>query len=134
MSGKRFRFVLIEESSVSALVRAPARRRRPRTPLPDKPPRPDPMQALLEAFSMISQRGDGPHAWGTPLSVNPLAFLLDAIDESVRIVSQDGEVLFQNRAAQGVHFEQADSRLRRAMTFKARGRRIVIEVLYRPSK
>ena len=121
MSNKRYRFVLMEESSLSALVRAPARGRRPRTPLSDKLPRPDPMQALLEAFSIVSQRGDGPNAWGTPLSVNPLAFLLDAIDESVRVVSEHGEVLFQNRAAQGARFEQADPLLRRTMAFGARG-------------
>jgi hypothetical protein len=50
------------------------------------------MLALLDAFSIVSQRGDRSHAWGTPLSVNPLAFLLDAIDESVRVVSEHGEV------------------------------------------
>jgi hypothetical protein len=82
-----------------------------------------------------TRKGVGPNAWGIPLSRNPLAFLLDTIEEAVRVVSEEGNVLFQNRAAHGARFEEGDLHHRRAMTFETGGRSFVIEVLYcRPQR
>jgi len=88
------------------------------------------MLALVDAFSLLTRKGVGPNAWGIPLSTNPLAFLLDTIEEAVRVVSEEGNVLFQNRAALAARFEEADPHHRRAMAFETDGRSFVIEVLY----
>jgi hypothetical protein len=88
------------------------------------------MLALVDAFSFLTRTGVGPNAWGIPLSSNPLAFLLDTIEEAVRVVSEEGDVLFQNRAAHGARFREAGPHHRRAMTFETGGRSFVIEVLY----
>jgi hypothetical protein len=88
------------------------------------------MLALVDAFSFLTRQGVGPNPWGIPLSRNPLAFLLDTIEDAVRVVSDKGDILFQNRAAHEARFREAEPLRRRAMTFETSGRSFVIEVLY----
>jgi len=134
MPGKRYRYVLVEDPEVTALVPASSRRHYQYPPLQVRFQREDPFFALVDAFSFLTRKGVGPNAWSVPLSRNPLAFLLDTIEDAVRIVSEEGNVLFQNRAAHGIRFEEADPRNRRAMTFETSGHSIVIEVLYSRSR
>lgn len=95
-SDKRYRFVLIEESD----QRLPVRYRRARSyRAPPLIPRPDPMQALLEAFELLDRRGEGSEAWAPVLADNPLSFLLDALEDAVLVREVEGRLLYRNRAA-----------------------------------
>ena len=57
------------------------------------------MWALLDAFASLHRRGTGPEAWASPLTTNPLAFLLDTMSDAVFVRGADGSVVFRNRAA-----------------------------------
>ncbi len=99
---KRYRFMLMEtEGQKERPLPVRYRRYRGYRPPPPLVPRPnDPMGALLEAFAFLNRRGTGFEAWAPSLIDNPLAFLLDALDDAVLLRdARNGRVLYKNRAA-----------------------------------
>ena len=70
MAGKRYRYVLVEDPEVTALVPASSRRRYQNPPLHVRFQREDPLLTLVEAFSFLTRKGVGPNAWSVPLSSN----------------------------------------------------------------
>jgi hypothetical protein len=104
---------------------------------------PDPMYSLLAAFDFLVRRGVGPNAWARSLAENPLAFMLDAMQDGVRVLHGDQGVVYQNRAAeafpefrnadsaQGVLVEQDGALLRRRMTYADGNREVTVEVISR---
>ncbi|RME75218.1 MAG: hypothetical protein D6776_03635 [Planctomycetota bacterium] len=56
-------------------------------------------EALVAAFLRIGRRGEGPAGWGAPLADDPIAFVLEALEEPVYVRRATGEVLYRNRAA-----------------------------------
>jgi hypothetical protein len=98
---KRYRFVLMETDTGAERLPVRYRRYRAYQPPPPLVPRPnDPMGALLEAFAFLERRGTGFEAWAPALADNPLAFLLDTLDEAVMLRdARSGRVVYKNRAA-----------------------------------
>lgn len=56
-------------------------------------------EALITALQRVRRRGEGPFAWAAPVADDPLAFILDAIDEAVSLWDTSGNLLYSNRAA-----------------------------------
>lgn len=138
---QRYRFVLVEEPTATLPVRYVRRPRpRPRWSLP-----PNPFDALWEAFATLERRGVGREGWAPALADNPLTFLLDALDEAVRLREADGRLIYRNPAARRLgldHLEDASTGVdeieldqgrfrRRCMVFHRAGRRFVLEVIRR---
>ena len=98
MASGRWHFELAEEGEAPALVlwqpqpAAPPDDERPQQPPPTLLP-------LLSALRHLTFRAGEPGAWATPLAQDPIAFLLDAVDEAVNVWSARGELLYSNRAA-----------------------------------
>jgi hypothetical protein len=98
-------------------------------------------EALLAALSRSVRRGEGPSAWAAPLSDDPLAFILDAIEEAVTVWDAAGNVLYANRAASGLDLsfpggtcleviELRGRRLqRRCVRFRTGGVDLLLEIL-----
>jgi hypothetical protein len=84
-----------------------------------------PVLALLEALRRLSFRGDGPDAWAAPLSQNPLAFLLDAVNEVVNVWTASGELVFSNRFTSPAGSVSE----RRCLPFTLMSARYVLEVI-----
>ena len=105
-SDRRYRFVLIEETD----QRLPVRYRRARSYRAPPPliPEPNPMQALLEAFALLDRRGEGSEAWAPVLADNPIAFLLDALEDAVLVREVEGRLLYRNRAARRLTVASGD--------------------------
>lgn len=137
---KRYRFVLIEEPESTLPVRY---LRRPSPPpgagTARYAPR-DPMGALVEAFALLQRRSGGPEAWAPVLSDNPMAFLLDALEDAIFLRDEEsGRLLYSNRAANRIpeHCRCDEDEatgvptLRcRRMTFRWRNSRLVLEVIH----
>jgi hypothetical protein len=97
------------------------------------------MAALLAALVRVTRRAEGPKAWAAPLAGDPVAFLLDAIDEVVNVWDARGHLLFSNRpgtdlgwpeSARVERVTQGDSRYdRRCLDFTLPGGRYLIEVI-----
>jgi hypothetical protein len=120
-------------------------------PLVPWEPRPAPVEAdaparssllpLLSALRHLAFRAGDRGAWATPLAQDPLAFLLDAVDEAVNVWSSDGRLLYSNRAAADLDLDCAgtpgvttfarDGRRfeRRCLAFDGYDRTYVVEVV-----
>lgn len=144
--GRRYRFVLVEEDVVLPVPWQPGREGRLRVvPTSESHHGTGPIEALMQALSLLSRRGEGPHAWGVPLSLDPLAFLIDTVDDAILLRDTAGRVVFQNRAATNLQLgeegplpEEASAievegktLVRRQMTFRSEGRALVLEVWVR---
>jgi hypothetical protein len=97
----------------------------PETPERDDPP-PPPILPLLSALRHLAFRAGEPGAWGTPLADDPIAFLLDAIDEAVNVWTPDGRLVYSNRAATDLDLDSpahpgVSSFVRGAKRFERRG-------------
>jgi hypothetical protein len=55
--------------------------------------------ALLAAARTLARRGVGPGAWVPAYVDDPVAFLMDAVEDPVRLWSLRGVLLYQNSAA-----------------------------------
>ena len=137
---KRYRFVLLEEPQSYLPVRY---RRRPTYPLGTGSTRytaRDPMGALVEAFALLQHRSGGAEAWAPVLSDNPLAFLLDALEDAIfRRDEESGRLLYSNRAArrlpahcrcEDVAVAGVPSLRCRRMSFRWRNSTLVLEVIH----
>ena len=96
---------------------------------------------LLSAMRHLAFRAGDRGAWATPLAQDPLAFLLDAVDEAVNVWSADGRLLYSNRVAADLDLDCAgrpgvtsfarDGRRyeRRCLAFEAYGGAYVVEIV-----
>jgi hypothetical protein len=141
MATGRWHLELAEESEPPALV---PWRPRPE-PAADEPPPLEPpgILALLTALRHLAFRGVEPRPWATPLSADPIAFLLDTVGEAVSVWTGAGELLYSNHAAadlqlgpprpgpSGVsHWASGERRFeRRGLAFDAYGRTYVLEIV-----
>lgn len=97
--------------------------------------------ALLSAFELLAQRGDGSEPWALPFRDNVLAFLLDSMGDAANLWSAEGELLYRNRASEQLHFGRFDAPATAQLTYRgrrferraaectSRGRRYVLEIL-----
>jgi hypothetical protein len=97
--------------------------------------------ALLSAFELLAQRGDGNEPWALPFRDNVLAFLLDSMGDAANLWSSEGELLYRNRASERLHYGLFDTPAvtqltfhgrryeRRAAECASRGRRYLLEIL-----
>lgn len=140
MATGRWHIQLAEEAEAATLI--------PWEPQPkafldddDRPRSPANLLPLLSALKHLSFRAGEPGAWGTPLAEDPLAFVLDAVDEAVNVWTSSGALVYSNRAATDLdldcaghpgvtsfvrgaqHFE------RRCLTFDAYGTTYVVEIV-----
>ena len=96
---------------------------------------------LLKACQLLACRGNGPQAWTLSYRHDPVAFLLDTIEEAVSLWGADGERLYQNRTAETLNLEwrgcaaleylrQGDRDLeRRSVSFTYGSRGYVLEII-----
>ena len=96
MATGRWHIELAEESEAPALV---PWRPRPEPALEEPPPEPPGILALLSALRHLAFRGVEPRPWATPLSADPIAFLLDTVGEAVNVWTGAGELLYSNHTA-----------------------------------
>lgn len=100
------------------------------------------LAALLSAFELLAQRGDGKEPWALPFCDNVLAFLLDSMGDAANLWSAEGELLYRNRASERLQCGRFDAGgttqlsffgkrfERRAAECSSRGRRYVFEILH----
>lgn len=99
------------------------------------------LAALLAGLRHLAFRAGEPGAWATPLAEDPIAFLLDAVDESVNVWTAAGQLLWSNRAVADLDldcaghpgvtsFARGDRRFeRRCLAFDSYGVTYVLEVV-----
>lgn len=97
--------------------------------------------AGLQHLTFRAGRAGEPGAWATPLAEDPIAFLLDAVDEAVNVWTEAGQLLYSNRAAADLDldcaghpgvtwFARGDRRFeRRCLSFDSYGATYVLEVV-----
>ena len=141
---KRYRFVLVEEPE-SCL---PVRYRRRSSAMPGVPSgrytARDPMGALLDAFALLQRRSYGDEAWAPVLSDNPVAFMLDALEDAIFLRDEEsGRLIYSNRAANRLpeHCRCVDDEVAgvptlrcRRMTFRWRSSTLVLEVIHQADR
>jgi hypothetical protein len=100
------------------------------------------MSSLLHALGLLRRRGTGGLAWSTPFHDDPIAFMLDSINDGLNVWSSDGDLVFQNRTATGLgigrcseaDYEQFSSGgrhfERRCLRCRARGQSFVLEIIH----
>jgi hypothetical protein len=97
MATGRWHIELAEEGEPPALV---PWRPRPEPTAEEPPPlEPPGILALLSALRHLAFRGVEPRPWATPLSADPIAFLLDTVGEAVNVWTGTGELLYSNHTA-----------------------------------
>lgn len=67
-----------------------------------------PSAALVAAFALLARRGNGPLAWTTFFRHDPIAFLLDSTSDAINLWGPQGELLYRNRAAEGLKMGRSD--------------------------
>jgi len=138
MATGRWHIELAEENEPPALV---LWRPRPEAPQQEAVPEASNLLPLLSALRHLAFRAGEPGAWGAPLALDPIAFLLDSIAEAVNVRTTSGELVYSNRSAAdfippgpadpgvtelargGQRFE------RRAVAFEAGGTTYVVEIV-----
>lgn len=65
-------------------------------------PRERAVAALLGACELLMRRGPEPGAWTTPFRQDPVAFLLDSMNDAVTLWGPDGVIVYNNRAAEEI--------------------------------
>jgi hypothetical protein len=58
---------------------------------------------LVAACTLLACRGTGPQAWTFGYRQDPVAFLLDTIEEAVSLWTTEGARLYRNRAAESLN-------------------------------
>jgi hypothetical protein len=98
--------------------------------------------SLLHAVGLLSRRGIGGLAWSTPFHDDPIAFMLDSINDALNVWDSEGRLVYQNRTAMGLGigrssdsaYEQfsSDGRRfeRRCQRCRARGRSFLLEIIH----
>jgi hypothetical protein len=138
-SRQRWRIRLVEEQEPLPLV--PYAEPEPEGETLSNWPELSSIAALLAALVRVTRRAEGPGAWGAPLAEDPVAFLLDAIEEVVNVWDASGRLLFSNRpgtdlgwpgSARVERVTQGGSRYdRRCLDFTLPSGRYLIEVISR---
>lgn len=82
-------------------------------PVPWKPPQSRTMTSaafsrlgaaeLVAACTLLARRGPGPQAWTFGYRHDPVAFLLETIEEAVSLWTAEGARLYRNRAAESLN-------------------------------
>lgn len=97
--------------------------------------------AGLRHLTFRAGRAGEPGAWATPLAEDPIAFVLDAVDEAVNVWTAAGQLLWSNRAVADLDLDRAghpgvtwfargDRRFeRRCLAFDSYGVTYVLEVV-----
>lgn len=101
MVPNRWRLALVEEQDLLPVPWIP-RQRRPRTAASWME-----MGAaeLVAACTLLTCRGPGPQAWTLGYRHDPVAFLLDTIQDAVSLWTADGARLYRNRAAEVLNLD-----------------------------
>jgi hypothetical protein len=98
--------------------------------------------SLLHALGLLSRRGIGGLAWSTPFHDDPIAFMLDSMNDALNVWDADGKLVFQNRTALGLGLGQASDAAyevfssggrrfeRRCQRCRARGQSFVLEIIH----
>jgi hypothetical protein len=145
MATGRWHIELCEEAESPALVRRRPQRAADRLRADEaaQTPRGN-LAALLAGLRQLTFRAgrEGePGAWATPLAEDPIAFLLDAVDETVNVWTAAGQLLYSNRSVPDVDldgaghpgvtwFARGDRRFeRRCLAFDSYGVTYVLEVV-----
>jgi hypothetical protein len=96
---------------------------------------------LLAACHLLNTRCSGSQAWTLWYRHDPVAFLLDAMDEAVTLWVAEGKPMFRNRAAEildvawrrytaAESFQHGDRELeRRCLGFTVGGRDYILEII-----
>jgi hypothetical protein len=96
---------------------------------------------LLAACQLLSTRGSGQQAWTVWYRHDPVAFLLDAMEEAVTLWTAEGHPIFRNRTAEAFNvawrgyaalesFQYDDHELeRRCLAFTLGSRDYVLEII-----
>jgi hypothetical protein len=96
MGTGRWRIELVEEMNRLPMPWRPAIRRQDIQQDPGEIAK----AALVTAFGLLARRGTGPMAWAASFRHDPIAFLLDSTSDAVNLWGTDGDLLYQNRAAE----------------------------------
>ena len=75
------------------------------------------VSALLSAFELLTNRGNGSAAWASPFRDNALAFLLDSMSDAANLWGSAGELLYRNRAAEQLGIGRCDDTRWRSSRF-----------------
>ncbi len=98
--------------------------------------------SLLHALRLLSRRGIGGLAWSTPFHDDPIAFMLDSMNDALNVWDADGKLVFQNRTALGLGLGRASAAAyevfssggrcfeRRCQRCRARGQSFVLEIIH----
>lgn len=98
--------------------------------------------SLLHALRLLSRRGPGGLAWSTPFHEDPIAFMLDSMNDAFNVWDADGKLVFQNRAGLGLGLGRASDAAyevfssggrrfeRRCQRCRARGQSFVLEIIH----
>ncbi len=101
MAGNRWRLALVEEQDLlpAPWTPQPGRRRTAASSME--------MGAaeLIAACALLACRGPGPQAWTLGYRHDPVAFLLETIEEAVSLWTTDGAKLYCNRAAEALNLD-----------------------------
>jgi hypothetical protein len=102
---ERWHIQLTEEAGPSSLVAWQPQR--PSLELEEDPEEEAPphILPLLAALRHLAFRAGDPGAWATPLADDPIAFLLDAMNEAVNVWTIGGELVCSNRAGAELELE-----------------------------
>jgi hypothetical protein len=98
--------------------------------------------SLLHALGLLSRRGTGGLAWSTPFHDDPIAFMLDSMNDALNVWDAEGKLLFQNRTALDLGLGRASDAAyeefssggrrfeRRCQRCRARGQSFVLEIIH----
>ena len=98
--------------------------------------------SLLHALGLLNRRGTGRLAWSTPFHEDPIAFMLDSINDAFNVWDAEGKLVFQNRAGLGLGLGRASDAAhevfssggrcfeRRCQRCRVRGQSFVLEIIH----
>lgn len=98
--------------------------------------------SLLHALRLLSRRGIGGLAWSTPFHEDPIAFMLDSMNDAFNVWDAEGKLVYQNRTALGLGLGRASDAAyevfssggrqfeRRCQRCRARGQSFVLEIIH----
>jgi hypothetical protein len=148
MATGRWHLELYEEAELPALVRWRPQRAADRSGSAEADEAAQTLRgnlaALLTGLRQLAFRAGWagePGAWATPLAEDPIAFLLDSVDEVVNVWSPAGKLLYSNRSVADLDLDSAghpgvtwfargDRRFeRRCLAFESYGATYVLEVV-----
>jgi hypothetical protein len=98
--------------------------------------------SLLHALGLLSRRGTGGLAWSTPFHDDPIAFMLDSINDALNVWDAGGRLVYQNPTALMLGLGRSSDTAyetfavggrrfeRRCQRCRARGQSFVLEIIH----